>query len=296
LGWYAGEKVIRMTFTEFIAIDWSGARPGNYKGKVQVAVCEAGQSAPKLLRPRGEWTRTTVAAWLREEIGLKQSALIGMDFSFSAPFVDTREFLPGLSRSTAGKVFWHEIDDACDDEDFGAAKFLEQHRGTHFYLGKADGEKARFMRLRQCEIAYNNKGGRKPSSVFDAIGAAQVAKASFAGMRLLHHVNGHIPVWPFDKKPVGGPLLVEIYCQSFIRHAGLPGKKVRDLKTLNQALQALGSAPLSSRYLPALTDDMTDALISSAGLRMIAKDARFWQPAGLTLEIAATEGWTFGVL
>lgn len=285
-----------MTFSRFIAIDWSGAKPGTYKGKIQVAICAAGQGAPRLYNPHGQWTRTAIAAWLREEIAPSEPALIGMDFSFAPPFVDAQSFLPGLSKSTLAKDFWREIDAACAAGDFGAAEFLEQHRGTHFYLGKADGAKSRFMRLRQCEIAYNAKGGRKPSSIFDAMGAAQVAKASFAGMRVLHQVKDHIPVWPFDARPVAGSLLVEIYCQAFIRHAGLPGLKVRTLDDLSRALRALGSKPVSAKALGTVTDDKTDVLITAAGLRKLAADSRFWQPDGLTSEIARTEGWTFGVL
>jgi hypothetical protein len=285
-----------MSFSQFIAIDWSGAKPGNYKGKIQVAICEAGDAAPRLYNPKGSWTRTHIAAWLRDEISVGSPALIGMDFSFCAPYLDTRSFLPNLSKASTARGFWQEIDAQSDCPDFGAAAFLEQHRGTHFYLGKADGEKSRFMRLRQCEISYNAQGGRKPSSVFDAMGAAQVAKASFAGMRVLHHVKEHIPVWPFEARQDDRSVLVEIYCQAFIRHAGLRGLKVRTLSGLNEALNSLGSKPVAEQALGVITDDKTDVLISAAGLRKLSANARYWQPNGLTPEIADTEGWTFGVL
>jgi hypothetical protein len=285
-----------MSFSQFIAIDWSGAKTGNYKGKIQVAVCKPGTAAPILYNPHGDWTRTTIASWLRDVVATSQPALIGMDFSFSAPFLDKQAFLPGLSRATTAREFWQEIDSRCEEPDFGAAAFLERHRGRYFYLGKADGTKSTFMRLRQCEISYIQNGGRKPSSVFDAIGAAQVAKASFAGMRVLHHVSPHIAVWPFDTSRSTGSRLVEIYCQAFIRHAGLKGLKLRSRDDLNIALKALGSRPVSDKVLGTLTDDKTDALASAAGMRRFAEDARFWQPAGLTTEIARTEGWTFGVL
>jgi hypothetical protein len=284
-----------MSFAQFIAIDWSGAKPGNYKGKIQVAVCAPGTEAPKLYNPLGDWTRTAIAAWLRDTVATSAPALIGMDCSFSAPFVDRQSFLPGLSQAATAQQFWQEIDHQCDAPDFGAAEFLERYRGRYFYLGKADGEKSAFMRLRQCEIAYNEQGGRKPSSVFDAIGAAQVAKASFAGMRVLHHVSNHIQVWPFAAKRAGASLLVEIYCQAFIRHAGLRGLKVRSRDELNVALKALGSRSVSDKALGTLTDDKTDVLISAAGLRRFSEEARFWQPVGLTPAIAQTEGWTFGV-
>src|SRR3546814_3948991 len=50
------------------------------------------------------------------------------------------------------------------------------------------------MHFRQCKLAFNAKGGGKASTVYDAIGAAQVAKASFAGMRLLHHLGDALAV------------------------------------------------------------------------------------------------------
>ncbi len=285
-----------MSFSRFIAIDWSGARPGTYKGKIQVAICEAGQGAPVLHNPHGNWTRVGIATWLLKDVAQSGNALVGMDFSFAPPFADRSAYLPGLSNAKSAKKFWQELDDACTCTDFGAADYLERHRATHFYLGKADGEKSRFMRLRRCETRYNETGGRKPSSVFDAIGAAQVAKASFAGMRMLHRLKRDMPVWPFDARPAQGPLMVEIYCQAFIRHAGLPGLKVRTLEGLNRALTALGSKPIAADSLGVLNDDKTDALISAAGLRKLAGQARFWQPEGLTPAIARTEGWTFGVL
>src|SRR3546814_10759719 len=79
------------------------------------------------------------------------------------------------------------------------------------------------MHCRQCELAFNAKGGGKASTVYDAIGAAQVAKASFAGMRLLHHLGDALAVWPFDGGPPGQSMLVEIYCRAFIRMGGARG-------------------------------------------------------------------------
>ena len=86
----------------------------------------------------------------------------------------------------------------CDDEDLGAASFLEQVHRRHFYFGIADGVKARFMHFRQCDARLNAQGGRKTASAYDAIGAAQVAKASFSGMRLLHRLDGKVAIWPMD--------------------------------------------------------------------------------------------------
>ena len=43
-------------------------------------------------------------------------------------------------------------------------------------------------------------------------------------------------------------------------------------------------------------EDAGDALITAAGLRAIAHQPHWWQPAALTPAIATTEGWTFGVV
>lgn len=215
--------------------------------------------------------------------------LVGMDFSFSAPFVARGAHLPGEPATPDARALWAYVDTHAADEDLGAASFLEARRGRHFYLGAADGAKADFLHWRVCE-----QGARKPSSIYDAVGAAQVAKASFAGMRLLHRLAGRIPIWPFDPPPPSGMLLVEIYTTIAARAAGLPNgrSKIRDPATLDQALDTLGSAPHAplARY----DDHATDALLAAAWLRRAAADPTLWRPAAMTPLIAHTEGWTFG--
>ena len=103
-------------------------------------------------------------------------------------------------RKTA-REFWAYVDASCDDEDLGAASFLETAHRRHFYFGIADGVKADFMHFRQCDARLNAQGGRKTASAYDAIGAAQVAKASFSGMRLLHRLDGKVAIWPMDPLP-----------------------------------------------------------------------------------------------
>jgi hypothetical protein len=297
LGGAADEIGGPVNFTHFIGIDWSGAKAlPTYRHKLQIAVCEEGDAPPVLATPKSGMSRQDVLDWILNQVGQSPNTLAGFDFSFAPPYADAGGFLPGNMTPSSAKKFWHYVDCNCDDTDLGAAGFIDLSHRRHFYLGKADGEKAPYMRLRVCEQVFNAAGGGKPSSIFDAIGAAQVAKASFAGMRILHRLAAVIPVWPFDARPAAGPLVVEIYCRAFIRHAGLRGLKIRDLDTLNGALKGLGSKALGRRNLPELTDDMTDALVSAAGLRKIANDARYWAPGGLTPTIARTEGWTFGVL
>ncbi|MBN8807310.1 MAG: hypothetical protein J0I47_03600 [Sphingomonas sp.] len=280
-------------FTRFAAIDWSGAKGRRHKG-IALAVCERGDAAPVLVEPpEGVWSRTGVLDWLLAHRA--EPMLVGFDMSFCAPFVERGSYLPGESVATEARAFWAYVDAESPDEDLGAASFLDSRRGTHFYLGAADGTKADFLHFRRAEAAHNAMGFGKTTTVYDAIGAAQVAKASFAGMRLLHRLDGRVAVWPFDPPPPEGMLIVELYTAIAARAAGLrKGRsKLRTAAALDEALAALGSqrhAPLA-RY----DDHATDAVLAAAWLRRVIGRPELWSPSGLTAEIARTEGWTFGV-
>lgn len=280
-----------MEFARFAAIDWSGAKGKRHKG-IAVAVAEAGDRAPKLVRPGHVWSRTEVLDWLLNTAG-EAPTLFGFDFSAVPPIAERGDYLPGEDTPREAKGFWAYVEARCEDEDLGASSFLETAHRRHFYFGAADGVKRDFLHHRVCENAFNATGGGKASTLYDAIGAAQVAKASFSGMRLLHQLDGRVPIWPFDTPEPGQSVVVEIYTRAFIRHAGLSGRKVRTRPQLNAALAALGSRPARLTREP--TDHETDVLIAAAGMRRIAADPAYWQPAQLTPELARTEGWTFGV-
>jgi hypothetical protein len=236
-----------------------------------------------------------VLDWLVER-ATTEPTLFGFDFSFAPPIVERGEYLlgePGVPRTA--REFWAYVDTRCDDEDLGAASFLEVAHRKHFYFGIADGVKAEFVRFRQCDARLNAQGGRKTASAYDAIGAAQVAKASFAGMRLLHRLDGKVAIWPVDPLPEHGSAVVEIYTRIYLRRAGLTGVKLRKRADLNRALKGLGSPPARLRFEP--NDHQTDALVTAAGMRQLAMtEPRAFDPEGLTPEIAQSEGWTFGVL
>ena len=281
-------------FTRFAAIDWSGAKGKRHKG-VAVGICEAGEGAPRLIRRDKPWSRTEVLEWLLATAE-EAPTLFGFDFSFAPPIAERGEYLPGEPGVPGtAREFWAYVDRCCDDEDLGAASFLEQVHRRHFYFGIADGSKSDFVRFRQCDARLNAQGGRKTASAYDAIGAAQVAKASFSGMRLLHHLDGRVAVWPMDPLPREGSAVVEIYTRIYLRRAGLQGTKLRTRVELNAALKALGSAPARLRFEP--DDHQTDALVTAAGMRTLAMtEVSAFAPEGLTPRIAASEGWTFGIL
>ena len=280
-------------FSSFVAIDWSGAKGRRHKG---IAVAEAlGDAPPRLVRPGHVWSREEVCSWLLARAA-KEPTLFGFDFSFAPPLVERGEYLlgePGVPGTA--REFWAYVEALCDDEDLGAASFLEIAHRKHFYFGIADGVKADFVRFRQCDARLNAQGGRKTASAYDAIGAAQVAKASFSGMRLLNRIDGKVAIWPMDPLPGSGSAVVEIYTRIYLRRAGMSGTKLRSRTELNRALKGLASPPVRLRFEP--NDHQTDALVTAAGMRALAREEPgAFAPEGLTPHIARTEGWTFGVL
>lgn len=278
-------------FTRFACADWSGAKGSRHPG-IALAVCAAGDEAPHLVTPPDKvWSRQAIADWL---LAQDDDLLIGFDFSFAPPFMERGSYLPGDDVPTSAREFWAYVDHVCNDSDLGAASFLEQRHRRHFYFGAADGTKSDYLFWRQCELLNKNSSG-KASTVYDAIGASQVAKASFAGMRLLHHLRDAVAIWPFAPLPERGKVALEIYTTIAARAAGVAKgrSKIRDASGLDLALETLGSKP----HLPLnrYTDHATDALITAAWLRNVAGNPQLWAPDALNFEIAATEGWTFGV-
>lgn len=253
-------------------------------------MAERGTEAPRLVPPPAPagWARAEIADWL---LAQRPGLLAGFDFSFAPPFVDRGCYLPGLPFPGDGPGFWAEVERLSDDPDLGAHGFMTGAPRAHFWMGAADGPKAPFLRFRQCERLFNAGGGGKAATVFDCVGAAQVAKASFAGMRVLHRLRGAYAIWPFDAP--AARTVVEIYGRAMLRHAGGRGLKLRDADSLNGALAALGSEPVRA-HAP-LNDHQTDALISAAALRRLSDEPRWWAPDALAPAIAQTEGWTFGI-
>jgi hypothetical protein len=279
-------------FASCVAIDWSGAKGRRHKG---IAIAEArGDDAPRLVRPGHVWSREEVLLWLLDRAA-KEPTLFSFDFSLAPPFVERGAYLPGEAGiPDNARDFWVYVDTNSRDEDLGAASFLEEVHRRHFYFGIADGVKADFVRFRVCDANLNAQGGRKTASAYDAIGAAQVAKASFSGMRLVHRLDGKVAIWPMDPLPATGSVVVEIYTRIYLRRAGMSGKKLRSRADLNRALIGLGSKPVRLSFEP--NDHQTDALVTAAGMRAHLANPLAFSPPDLTPEIARTEGWTFGIV
>ncbi len=283
-------------FEHFVAIDWSGAKGERQKG-IALALCRSGSAAPELIRPGHRWSRQEVLQWLKSD--LPAETLVGFDLSPGLPFDPQGGFFPGWDQSPAdAKALWALVDRLAKDDPHLAATAFVQHSEArrHFRHGKGDRGDSFPPGAGRLRLTENRQRNLRlsPSSCFNLVGAAQVGKSSLTGMRLLHRLGGAIPVWPFDPLPESGSVIVEIYTSLAARAANIPAGRSKMLhrQALDAALAELGvqqHAPLD-RY----SDHATDAILTSAWLRIAAARAELWNPSGLET-VRLTEGWTFGV-
>jgi len=287
------------SLTQFIAIDWSGQAVERPKG-LAVARCHAGSSAPELVEHPGGWSRQALADWLLELAAAQTPALIGLDLSPAFPHADAGAFFPGWDESPADAVsLWAMVEAICaDDPHLGASSFVAHPEARRHFRQRFDcGDLFPPGRGRFRVVEHGQETMHlSPYSCFNLVGASQVGKSSLTGMRVLHRLTGKLPIWPFDPLPESGPLVVEIYTSLAARQAGIRKglSKIREGAGLDAALAAFGSEPHAplARY----DDHATDAILSSAWLRWVSPRRDVWNPAGLSPELACTEGWTFGVV
>lgn len=283
-------------FRHFAAIDWSGAKGERHTG-IAVALCAAGEAAPALVRPGHRWSRGEVLDWLLHH--LPADTLVGFDMGISLAHHDAGAFFPGWAQSPAdAKALWALIEAICaTDPHLAASSFVDHPQAARHFRRHGGREGDLFGggrgRFRLTELVQRSLGC-KPYSNFNLVGAAQVGKSSLTGMRLLHRLGGQLPVWPIDPLPAAGSVITEIYTTIAAIAAGRSAgsSKIRDFAGLNAALAGLESEPVIGAG--PITDHASDALITAAWLRRSARDQALWNPAGLTPQIAATEGWTFG--
>jgi len=282
-------------FRHFAAIDWSGAAGERHTG-IAVAQCERDGGVPTLLRPGHRWSRQEVLDWLLED--LPRDTLVGFDMGVSLAFADAGAFFPGWADSPASaRELWAMVEALCADAPHLAvgpfvdhpeiARHFRRHGGREG--DRFGGGRGRFRVTERVQEAM----GCRPYSNFNLVGASQVGKASLAGMRLLHRLDGTLPIWPFDPIPDSGSVVVEIYTTIAAIAAGRrPGRsKMRTLAELNEALTAMDSDALPGEG--AISDHASDALLAAAWLRRAGADPKLWDPPGLEA-VRQTEGWTFG--
>ncbi len=286
-------------FRHFAAIDWSGAAGERHAG-IAVAICEAGDPAPRIVRPGYRWSRNEVAEWIEHR--MPGDTLVGLDISGSLAFADAGAFFPGWPDSPAdARSLWAMVERlSADDPHLGAGSFVDHPEIARHYRRHGGREGDLFGgglgRLRLTERIGQTALGCRPTSNFNLVGASQVGKASLTGMRVLHRLDGKLPLWPFDPVPDRGSVAVEIYTTIAAIAAGRTASrsKLRSHAELNQALETLGSKPVRGRG--PIDDHRSDALLAAAWLRTVAHLPEYWAPETMTPDIARTEGWTFGAL
>lgn len=289
-------------FARFLAVDWSGAKGARQRG-IALAVALAEGGPPVLIAPPDPkgWARAEVLALLRS---LTEPTLVGLDLGISLPFADAGAFFPDWDASPAdARGLWALVDQLCEgDPNLEAGGFVMHPEASRYFRHGAGAEGDRFLlpgaptregRFRIAEHAQRAQGVR-PVSNFNLVGAAQVGKSSLTGMRMLHRLAGKVPVWPVDPLPQDGSVVTEIYTSMAARLGGVTGTatKIRTRETLNDALDHLGSPPVAGTG--AIDDHSSDALLTAAWLRRVHAERDLWHPPGLTMDVARTEGWTFG--
>lgn len=266
-----------------------------------MAIADAAGGPPVLVVHH--WSRAEVLTVLRDE--LPSDSLVGLDLGIALPYADCGAYFPGFEDTPHdAPALWQLIDQlAAGDVNLGANSFVAHpamrpyfrdgtDTGEHFGCDGASHGRGRFRVTEKAQAEM----GCKPYSNFNLVGAAQVGKSSLTGMRMLHHLRGHLPVWPVDPLPQAGSVVVEIYTSLAALEAGRSAAKakMRSYEALNEALGVLGSPPVEESG--EVDDHTTDALLTAAWLRAVAHEPGRWSPAGLTPDIARTEGWTFGAL
>jgi hypothetical protein len=284
-------------FRRFACIDWSGAKGDRQKG-IAIAVSDGPGRTPRLLERA--WSRPAVLDWLLDHARRGSDLLVGIDFSTALPFLDAGAYFPGWTHSPAdARALWKLVDDICADDPYLEAGAFVDHVEASRHFRRHGGRQGDLFgtgngRYRLVERICRDDRHGPATSCFNLVGAAQVGKSSLTGMRLLHRLDGRVPVWPFDPLPASGPVIVEIYTTIAARTAGLSGgSKMRDADRLRTGLAGHGvrRAPVLTRY----DDHSTDAILGAAWLAEAASRVDLWHPPALSSHIAAVEGWTFGI-
>lgn len=268
-----------------------------------MALASAQGGPPAIIRHGKPWSRQEVLDWL--VTGLPADTLVGLDLGISLPFEDCGAFFPGWDGSPPdARTLWKLVDEICAGDPHLSVNSFVEHPVTSRYFrrhGGLEGEAFhhpaaahRRGRFRVTEDAQRDRNNCRPYSNFNLVGAAQVGKSSLSGMRVLHSLNGHLPVWPVDDLPDHGSVIVEIYTTIAAIDAKrtASASKMHSFEELNQALHTLGSDTVPGAG--PIDDHSADALLTAAWLRTHSHRPELWNPLGMDA-VRRTEGWTFGV-
>src|SRR3546814_4889828 len=84
--------ILMRRFSQFAALDWSGARGARQRG-IALAIAR-GTQAPALVRPGPIWLRAEIVDWLEGVADSGADMLIGFDFSAAFAFRDRGAYFP----------------------------------------------------------------------------------------------------------------------------------------------------------------------------------------------------------
>lgn len=285
-------------FDAFVGVDWSGARGSGQPG-IQVVRCTPGRAAPRLVAPPAKaWTRPSLLAWLIDAVR-DERLLVGLDFSFTFPFIDRGAYFPGEADSPGdARALWCLVESVCADAAglYGGPFAATAPWSGHFYRRKGD-KGARFARRhKRVERACADAGLGHPESVFHLIGPKQVGLGSLAGMRFLaalRDASDDVRIWPMERLSPRRSMVVEIFPRAFLAAAGHARAKVRTAPALNAVLHHYGARPM--RLSDPVDDNVADSAVTAAALRALAGRQALWRPRAMTARVRRTEGWIFGV-
>lgn len=243
-----------------------------------------------------------MAAWIERRIETSGRYLIGIDCNFAySQEIGQAQFGPHYTYID----LWRAVDETSRDlpNFFAEGFWCHKIYGRHFWLAGPKPPSFKEHRQRITEKVCRDQGYGLPESPFKLIGPKQVGKGGLAGMRMLCALKKKfgdiICVWPFETHIDTAKIVItEIYPRLFIKAAGFGQKKIRNGGQLNQALSFFKSGSIRTKLI--LNDHMTDAIVSSAGLRHLAGSGPsvpdlVVKPEQMTDMIALREGWIWGV-
>lgn len=299
-----------ISFTQFVAIDWSGAQYPQKTGAIAVAICDVKHKNIKAISPKyagfsgSQWSRHNIMDFIILLSQQSERTLIGIDCNFGyARSIGVRQFGPDYNF----KTLWSAVEQTCcqnkdglNNDFYAKAFWTHPHYKDDFWVqGKQNGFK---LHRRETEKACHKAGFGYPESPFKLIGPKQVGKGGLAGMRVAYHLQKHrshnISFWPFEANKIQTTKVVitEIYPRLYLRMAGHGNSKITELEILQTSLKDFNA---TIEHMDHLNDHQSDAIIAAAGMRFLCRDAdrqnSFFCPQNLDVKTAQTEGWIFGV-
>lgn len=265
-----------MKFERFVGIDWSGAEKP--KKGIQVAEVIVGEPTPKLTEPGNyhfNWRRQDVFDYVMALAKDSMPTIIGLDFSFSLPYIDRDAYFPEAENPPKTALgLWSLVETQCEGiDDFYGGNFIKPGGKYSKYFMWQTGRGSSYAERYRASERQARYMGYNPTSTFKCVGPGQVGTGAMAGMRWLlslkNILGDSIQIWPFDANETANLRIVEIYPRIFLRQ-------------------------FDAENLIWNSDDERDALISSKALSEIANMPESWQ-IDEAANVLAKEGWIFGV-